>query len=180
MFAYVLLLLAVVSRVVPHPAWFSFTAVGGSLLYFGARRSWWQGIFPLAVLAATDYFLTVYAYGYAFHAQDYLVTWAWYAVAMVIGGVLLRRRANAGRVIGASIASSTSFFLVSNFMVWMGSVVMYPHTAAGLSACYIAGLPFYRNDLLATTLVAGLAFGVPALIRRTREAHEQAAGPMAA
>ena len=120
MFAYVLLLLAVVSRVVPHPAWFSFTAVGGSLLYFGARRSWWQGIFPLAALAATDYFLTVYAYNYPFHVQDYLVTWAWYAVAMVIGGLVLRRRANAGRVIGASIASSTSFFLISNFTVWDG------------------------------------------------------------
>ena len=81
MFAYVLLLLAVVSRVVPHPAWFSFTAVGGSLLYFGARRSWWQGIFPIAALAATDYYLTVYAYNYPFHVQDYLVTWAWYGVA---------------------------------------------------------------------------------------------------
>jgi hypothetical protein len=177
MFAYVLLLLAVVSRVVPHPAWFSFTAVGGSLLYFGARRSWWQGIFPIAALAATDYFLTVYAYSYPFHVQEYLVTWAWYGVAMVIGGAILRKHANAGRVISASIASSTSFFLVSNFMVWIGSA-MYPQTASGLGTCYLMGLPFYRNDLMATTFVAGLAFGVPALIRRTKEAHE-AAGTLA-
>jgi hypothetical protein len=179
MFAYALLVLAVVSRIVPHPAWFSFTAVGGSLLYFGARRSWWQGIFPLAALAATDYFLTVYAYNFPFHVQDYLVTWAWYAAAMVIGALVLRRRANAGRVIGASIASSTSFFLVSNFMVWFGSA-MYPHTSGGLGACYLAGLPFYRNDLMATTMVAGLAFGVPALIRRTKEAQEAAMGRTAA
>jgi hypothetical protein len=170
MFAYALILLAIVSRVVPHPAWFSFTAVGGSLLYFGARRAWWQGIFPLAALAATDYFLTVYAYSYPFHIQDYLVTWAWYGAAMAIGALLLRRKANAGRVIGASITSSTSFFLFSNFMVWFGST-MYPHTAGGLGTCYIAGLPFYRNDLLATTMVAGLAFGVPALLRSTQEAN---------
>lgn len=179
MFAYVLLFVAVMSRVVPHPAWFSFTAVGGSLLYFGARRSWWQGIFPIAALAATDYFLTVYAYSYPFHVQDYLVTWAWYGVAMVIGGAMLRNRANAGLVIGASIASSTSFFLISNFMVWVGSA-MYPQTASGLGTCYLMGLPFYRNDLMATSLVAGLAFGVPALIRRTREAQENTPGQIAA
>lgn len=179
MFAYVLLLLAVVSRVVPHPAWFSFTAVGGSLLYFGARRSWWQGIFPLAALAATDYYLTVYAYNYPFHLQDYLVTWAWYGVAMVIGGAVLRQKATAGRVIGASIGSSTSFFLISNFTVWLGSA-MYPQTAGGLGTCYLAGLPFYRNDLMATALVTGLAFGVPALIRRSSEAHDGSHGQMAA
>jgi len=169
MFAYALLLLAVVSRVVPHPAWFSFTAVGGSLLYFGARRPWWQAIVPLAALAATDYYLTVYAYSYPFHVQNYLVTWAWYGAAMILGRVLLGRRANAGRVIGASIASSTSFFLVSNFMVWFGSA-MYPRTAGGLGVCYLAGLPFYRNDLMATTLVAAFAFAAPVLVRRMREA----------
>jgi len=179
MFAYVLLLVAVVSRVVPHPACFSFTAVGGSLLYFGARRSWWQGIFPIAALAATDYFLTVYAYNYPFHVQDYLVTWAWYGLAMGIGFVALRRNAGAVQVLGASIASSTSFFLVSNFMVWLGSA-MYPQTVGGLGSCYLAGLPFYRNDLMATALTAGLAFGVPALIRRTREAQEQSSGQIAA
>ena len=179
MFAYVLLLLAVVSRVVPHPAWFSFTAVGGSLLYFGARRSWWQGVFPLAALAATDHFLTVYAYGYPFHAADYLVTWAWYAVAMLLGYAMLRKRANAGRVIGASLTSSTSFFLISNFTVWLSSA-MYPHTAGGLGACYVAGLPFYRNDLLATLAVTGFAFGVPALIKRSAEAQDSTPGRLAA
>ena len=179
MFAYVLLVLAVVSRVVPHPAWFSFTAVGGSLLYFGARRAWWQSIFPLVALAATDYFLTVYAYNYPFHASDYVITWMWYLAAIAIGHGLLRSKANTGRVISASLASSTSFFLVSNFSVWVGSA-MYPQTAGGLGACYIAGLPFYRNDLLATLAVTALAFGLPALMRRSAEAQDSAPGQMAA
>ena len=178
MFAYVLLLLAVVSRVFPHPSLFSFTAVGGSLLYFGARRSWWQSIFPVAALAATDYFLTVYAYNYPFHVADYLITWMWYLAAIAIGHGLLRK-ATAGRVVGASLASSTSFFLVSNFMVW-AQWTMYPKTAGGLGACYIAGLPFYRNDLIATLAVTALAFGVPALMRRSAEAQDNAPGQMAA
>ena len=179
MFAFVLILVAVVSRVVPHPAWFSFTAVGGSLLYFGARRAWWQSIFPLVALAATDYYLTVYAYNYPFHAGDYVITWMWYLAAIAIGHGLLRNQANAGRVVGASLASSTSFFLVSNFAVWVDSA-MYAHTAGGLGVCYVAGLPFYRNDLMATLAVTALAFGLPALIRKSSEANEASTGQIAA
>jgi NO-binding membrane sensor protein with MHYT domain len=37
---------------------------------------------------------------------------------------------------------------------------------AGLAACYWAGVPFYRNDLLATSLVLAVALGVPALVKR--------------
>jgi len=40
MTAYLLILVAILSRVAPlsHHAWWNFTAVGGSLLFFGARR----------------------------------------------------------------------------------------------------------------------------------------------
>ena len=47
---------------------------------------------------------------------------------------------------------------------------MYPHTLAGLMACYAAGIPFYRNDLASTAIVLGVAFGVPALVRRMNPA----------
>jgi hypothetical protein len=43
---------------------------------------------------------------------------------------------------------------------------MYPHTAGGLGACYVAGLLFYRNDLISTAVVVAVAFGVPVLVRR--------------
>jgi len=66
MSAYRLLIVAVLSRVVPHPGWWNFTAVGGTLLYFGARRSWREVLAPLAVLIATDCFLTVFSYHYTF------------------------------------------------------------------------------------------------------------------
>src|ERR1700679_4208317 len=147
--AYLLLLLAVASRVVPHPAWLNFTAVGGGLLYFGARRPLWQAIFPVALLAGTDYYLTTFAYGYPFHLASYLVTWFWYAAIVVLGARMLKGHPSIGRVLGASVASATSFFLLSNFAVWAGSI-LYPHTAGGLATCYIAGLPFYRNDLIST------------------------------
>jgi hypothetical protein len=165
--AYLLLIVAVLSRVVPHPAWLHFTAVGGSLLYFGARRSWREMLAPLAALMATDVYLTLFSYHYAFRWPDYVLNWTWCVAAMVLGRILLRSQTSVPRFAAAVILGPTSFFVVSNFGVWL-SMGMYPHTFAGLIACYVAAIPFYPNDLLSTTLVAGLAFGVPVLVRRMR------------
>lgn len=165
MIAYLLLLAAVFTRVLPHAGWWNFTAVGGALLYFGARRSWREMLAPLAVLAATDYCLTVFVYHYAFQWQLYVMTWAWYAGAMGLGWLLLRNRVTSLRVAAGAILGPTSFFLLSNFAVWAGGV-MYPHTLSGLAACYLAGVPFYQADLASTAIVCALAFGLPVLLRR--------------
>jgi hypothetical protein len=170
--AYLLILVAIVSRLLPHPDWLNFTAVGGALLYFGARRTWREMLGPLAALMATDYILTVYTYHYDFRWDAYIPTWIWYVAAMALGQILLHARTSWVRFAAAVILGPTSFFLLSNFAVWYvtktSPVPMYPGTLAGLGACYVAGLPFYRNDLISTTIVAGLAFGVPVLIRRVR------------
>jgi hypothetical protein len=167
MFSYFFVLVAALTRILPHP-WFGFTAVGASLLVFGARRSPKLFLLPVLALAAVDYYLTVFAYNYPFHIQDYLVTWAWYLGACWIGYACLRKRTSAGRVIGAALGSATSFFLLSNFAVWAGSVI-YPHTASGLATCYVVGLPFYGNDVLATTLLTSAVFGTPVVARRLLE-----------
>jgi hypothetical protein len=120
MSAFLLVLVAVFSRVIPH-SWLNFTAVGGALLFFGARRPLKQAILPIALLAATDYYLTVYAYNFAFHVQEYLVTWAWYAAVIVLGSLLLKNQLSVGRVAGAVALSATSFFLASNYAVWLSS-----------------------------------------------------------
>ena len=150
----------------------SFTAVGGSLLYFGARRPVWQAALPVALLAAADYYLTVYAYRYPFHVDAYLLTWAWYARIVLLGALVLRSSHSAPRVVGAALVSSTSFFVVSNYAVWAGSGSFYPHTMAGLVTCMTAGLPFYRNDVISTALVSGLAFGLPEMARQLATRRE--------
>lgn len=165
MIAYLLLLVAVLTRVMPHAGWMNFTAVGAALLYFGARRPWREMAVPLAVLMTTDYYLTTFSYHYSFQWSAYITTWAWYAAAMLLGWMLLSGRITWVRVGAGAVLGPTSFFVVSNYAVWAGSA-MYPHTLGGLGACYLAAVPFYRNDLLSTTIVLGLAFGVPALVRR--------------
>jgi hypothetical protein len=162
MFAYVL---AVLSRyaVVSHMAWLNFTAVGGSLLYFGARRSWREMLAPLAVLMVCDYCLTTYVYHFAFRWQDYTISWTWYVAAMALGWILLHGRVSFLRGAVAALLGPTSFFVVSNFGVWASGFNGYPHTLAGLATCYWAAIPFYRNDLLSTSIVLAAAFGLPAL-----------------
>jgi hypothetical protein len=183
MVSYLVLLFALLSRLLPplmHVSpwsWatadgslWNFTAVGGSLLFFGARRPRSQAAIAIVALMASDYMLTVYAYRYPFHITGYLVTWAWYAGVCLLGSSLLKR-VSFLRVTGAVLVSATSFFVLSNFAVWMGH--LYAHTFAGLGACYAAALPFYRNDLISTAVVAGVLFGVPALVAWLAE-HRQA------
>lgn len=174
MVAYLLLLVAVLTRVLPHAGWMNFTAVGGALLYFGARRPRREMLVPLVVLMATDFFLTVYTYHYAFHWQAYLLTWTWYLMAMALGQVLLSTRSNFLRVAAATVLGPTSFFVLSNYAVWAAGG-LYPRSLAGLETCYVAAIPFYRNDLASTAIVMALAFGVPALVRRLNTAHAQPA-----
>lgn len=176
MTAYLVLLVAVFSRLLPHlthSAGIGFTAVGGGLLYFGAKRNRWHAIVATLALMATDYYLTVYAYGYAFHASHYLPTWAWYAGVCLMANATLAKKQSFLRVTGAVLASATSFFVISNFFVWTWSN-MYAKSLSGLAACYVAAIPFYRNDLIATGVIAGALFGLPALVRQMTAAHEAA------
>lgn len=178
MVAYLLVLLGVFSRylVAGHLPLLNFTAVTGSLLYFGARRSWREMVAPLAVFMLSDFCLTTYTYHSTFHWQSYGITWTWYVAAMALGSILLSRKTTLARGIAATLIGPTGFFLVSNFGVWAGAGrVMYAQTLAGLGACYVAGLPFYRNDIAATAIVLGVALGVPALARRTSPNRAQEA-----
>jgi len=168
--AYLLLVIAILSRVIPHHDWLNFTAVCGALLYFGARRPWREMLAPLAALMATDFGLTVFTYHYPFRWQAYVTTWAWYLAVMALGWILLRTRITFLRVAAGVLLGPTSFFIVSNYAVWVGGD-MYPHTMSGLLVCYAAAIPFYRNDLVSTAIIAGLAFGVPVLVHRMSRAH---------
>ncbi len=162
MIPYLVLILAALSRLVPHVlhgTGLNVTAVGGGLLFFGSRRSRWHALAAALVMALTDVYLTRVVYGYPFHVRSYLVTWVWYAAVCLIGRGLLQR-VTVLRVGAAVLASATGFFLLSNFVVWLGSA-MYPHSSAGLLACYGAGLPFYGNDLVSTALTSGVLFGLP-------------------
>jgi hypothetical protein len=180
MFAILVLFLAALSRLIPHAnhaVAFNFTAVGAGLLFFGSRQPRWQAVLAVAVMALMDVYLTTQVYHYPFHVSGYLMTWAWYGAVCLMGSALLRK-VTAVRVVAGVLSSATSFFLLSNFMVWAGSA-MYPHSAAGLASCFAAGVPFYGNDLISTALVASVLFGLPVLAAKMSESAEATNQPMA-
>lgn len=175
---YLVLLLAALSRLLPHSLGgigLNFTAVGGGLLFFGARRSRSEAVVGGVVMALTDVYLTYFVYGYPFHLRDYAVTWAWYVGVCLLGGALLRR-ASVPRAAVAVFCGATSFFLLSNFVVWAGSG-MYPHSLAGLAACYGLAVPFYANDLVSTALTTAVLFGLPVVAKQIVAGWRQALEP---
>jgi hypothetical protein len=160
MLAYIFVLVAVAVRFIPHS--FGFTPVGASLLFFGAygqRRRMW---IPLALLAASDVILTTMIYKYPF-TWDHFVTWAWYG-AMLGLGALLKKNPGVFRALGAVLAGSVSFFLLSNFAVWAAWGDMYPMTFAGLMTCYEAGLPFFRRAVEGDMMFTAAMFSAPVVL----------------
>jgi hypothetical protein len=95
---------------------------------------------PLAALAISN--LALPGYGDSFSGFVMAgVIYAAFAWPVLLGGMVRKGRLLA--ILGGALASSLVFFLTTNFAHWCLSND-YPHTAAGLVACYTAGLPFYR------------------------------------
>ena len=113
---------------------------------------------PFALLVASDVILTKLIYGYPF-SWDHIVTWIWYAAILWLG-TCLRTNSKPWRVIGAALASSVSFFVLSNFAVW-ACWNMYPKNVSGLMLSYAAGLPFFRHALEGDLLFTSAMFATP-------------------
>ena len=136
------------ARLLPHP--WNFTPLVAIGLFAGtqARRAGVGAAATLLSLALSDAVLGFYR-GF----------WWVYAAALipVVLGRLVRNRQSVAGIAAAAGASSISFFLATNFMVWTGS--LYPHTLAGLGACYIAAIPFYGNQLAGDAFYTLVMFG---------------------
>jgi hypothetical protein len=149
--------IAATLRVAPHP--WNFTPIGAMALFSGAvikdRRL--AFFFPLLALFVGDLFTGLH--------QLIPVVYASFLVNVLLG-YWIRDRRTTLRISGITLLGATQFFLVTNFAVWalLGS---FPRTAAGLMACYAAGLPLFRNTLAGDALYAALLFGGLALAERT-------------
>ena len=160
MLAFLFVIFAVAIRFMPHP--WAFTPVAGALLFFGARSSRRNLWIPLALLAVSDVILTKVVYSYVF-SWDHFVTWVWYAAILWLG-TRLGKDAKPLPIIGAALASSVSFFVISNFAVWACWNDMYPRTWNGLMTCYAAGLPFFRPAVEGDLLFTVAMFATPVVL----------------
>jgi hypothetical protein len=147
---------AAVPRIMPHP--WNFTPVGAMALFSGAKlgRSWKAFVLPLAALFCGDLFL-------GFHWLMPVVYLS-FCVSVLIG-IAFRNRQSLVPLAGATFAGALQFFLITNFAIWAWEGT-YPHSAAGLTACYIAGIPFFGNTLAGDAFYVVVFFGGFALLER--------------
>nr|AXL06675.1 hypothetical protein [uncultured bacterium] len=165
-----MILAAAATRLIPHPP--NLTAVGAVALFGGAyfSRRWLAVLIPLAAMLLSDLALpyTLYAgSGLSITPMTYI------CFLLTVGlGMLLRERVSFGSVTIGAVAASVMFFLLSNGWVWFGGS-MYPHNAAGLIECYLAGLPFAQNMLVGNLFYCGVLFGGMEACQRTWPALQQ-------
>ena len=141
-----LVALAAFSRLIPHPP--NLAAVGAVGLFAGAslgsRRA--SLLVPLAAMFLSDLVLGLSWMSFVIYAAMSI-----YVVAGWWAGDQIRP----GRLVGASLFGSTSFFLITNFACWWS---MYDHSLSGLATCYFAAIPFFQNTLLGDLAFGGVLF----------------------
>lgn len=102
--------------------------------------------------------------------RDWLGTlpFVYLCIAMTaVGGFALRGKVSAPRVLGGALASAVLFFLVTNFATWLTARPEAGAACTGtLTACYVAGIPFFKGTLYGTLLWSALLFGGFALLGR--------------
>ena len=155
-FVLVLVLLATACKFFfgPDLAFSGFSPVIAMALFSGfvLRGKDSSFFLPLIALFVSDLIIHILYINDLFaYAGFYSGQWKNYLIllfATMIGWLLKGR--STGSLIAGGFASPTLYFLVSNFMVWSASTeAVYAKSLSGLMICYEAGLPFYRNSLLA-------------------------------
>ena len=130
---------AVLSRFLPHPPNFTPIAAIALLSSKGFDNRWIVFLIPLVSLFISDLFLGLHATLPFIYVSFILIT--------LLGCYV--RKVNIGTV----LLSSTIFFLVSNFGVWL---LHYPSTIGGILQCYSLALPFFLNTILGDLVYGAL------------------------
>jgi hypothetical protein len=160
-----MVLLGAGMRLLPHP--WNFTPMLAIGLFAGSK----------AQKASTGIFVTLLAVVLSDAVMGFYPGF-WYVYAglliPVLFGRLIRDRRGVGSLAAAALASSLSFFVITNFMYW-ATGPSYPRTAAGLATCFAAGLPFYQNQVLGDAFYTVAIFGGYAAISHFCQPRQQVA-----
>lgn len=152
-----LVIIAASSRMVMH-SW-NFTAITAASFTFAFlfKDSKTKAILlPITAMLISDVVL-------GFHSTMNFV-YVGLALALVPIFIFREKTNSVLMKISTILAGSFTFFIVSNFGVWLVDG-MYPMTQAGLIQCFEMGVPFYKNQLMADVLLTPvLMFAVKKLL----------------
>lgn len=168
-----LIVVAALYRIIPgRPVGFApqmaLALFGGAMI----KDKKWAVILPLLSLLISDLlYQGLYQFGMSPIQGFYEGQWQVYLlfVGITVFGFLMKK-VNVRNIAIFSVSGSLLFFVVSNFMVWIGGGgFQRPKTFAGLMQCYTDALIFYRDgglihgfagnfilgDLIFTTILFG-------------------------
>ena len=147
-----LIFFAILSRFLPHPPNFTPIAAIALLSSKGFNNRWVVFLIPIVSLFISDLFIGL-------HATIPFVYISFILIALL---GLYVKKIN----IVSVLLSSTIFFLVSNFGVWL---LYYPISIEGLVHCYTLALPFFFNTVLGDLVYGALLiYPFHALQRRNK------------
>ncbi|EMP06881.1 hypothetical protein LEP1GSC124_1013 [Leptospira interrogans serovar Pyrogenes str. 200701872] len=128
-----LILIAVASRYLPHPA--NFTPILAISLFAGAHfASKRLSLFlPVCALLISDLLI-------GFH--DQMIPVYGISLLLVVAGWRLRISSSVSKIALWSLSGSVLFFLVTNFYVWLAGY--YSYDLNGLVQCFIMAVPFFK------------------------------------
>jgi len=91
-----------------------------------------------------------------------LINYILFGAVTVIGFMI--KKENLLHIAAGSIAGATFYFVLSNFVVWIGGGLAlnnlpYARSWDGLMESFAAGLPFYKGSLYATLFFSAVLFG---------------------
>lgn len=144
----ILILSGVLLRLVPHIP--NVAPIGAIALFAGTYVSLEYGLITLfSTLILSDMFL-------GFHPT---MTWVYGSYVLILGLRYMFRKNTTPRTLAVfSLLSSFLFFIITNFGVWI-STMMYPKNLQGLIDCYVLAIPFFRNTIIGDLVYTGLFFG---------------------
>lgn len=170
--AFTLTIVAALLRLIPHPP--NFAPIGAVALFGGAKLKGWQAyLVPLLAMAITDPIRSWMEGGFPAYSWFTLVIYSSFLISVILGRAFLRKSGSVARVASVTFLGSVQFYLITNFAVWAASTTLYPHTWSGLTACYIAALPFFGRTLLADFFYTGVLFSAYHLLSRKFAAAHQ-------
>ncbi len=156
-----LIVLAALTRLLPHPPNVTPITAMGLLGVAYLRPRWLAFVFTLGALWLSNLALDNIVYAqYYDHFMWFSNPGVFISFALVLGlaSLAFRQIITVRRIAFTAVGASLLFWLASNFFVWLQSG-MYPLNASGLVACYAAALPFLRNALLGDVFFTVLLFG---------------------
>jgi hypothetical protein len=157
-----IVLAAALARLVPHPP--NVTPVAAMALFGGAcfRDRKLAFMLPLLAMLLSDLVLGVTRYRMMTLLAIQPVVYACILATTALGKLIKDRR-SPWQVATACLAGAILFFVVTNLAVWITGR-MYPLTGSGLAACYVAAIPFFRNNVLGDMAFTTILFGGLALV----------------